>query len=147
MREITAYAIPEGTQPLLVSATSITILLPCNLRTSPRFVSSTKLADTAVVCERLVTACAIPEGTNRTSPAHSSASQRCRCPQPVSPPSCTYGLAQEEQARAGVNSRLTFTRHSFGSRPLYKNQCYYSQTPPSRGHPTRPLHRPHRCAI
>jgi len=42
---------------------------------------------------------------------------------------------------------LAFTRYSFSSRPLYKNQYYYSQIPPWFGHPTRPLHRPHYCAI
>jgi len=42
---------------------------------------------------------------------------------------------------------LTFTRHSFSSRPLYKNQYYDLQTPPSFGHPSRPPHRPRYCAI
>ena len=41
---------------------------------------------------------------------------------------------------AHVVRALTFTRYSFSSMPSYKNQYYYSQTPPSFGHPTRPLH-------
>ena len=38
-------------------------------------------------------------------------------------------------------------RYSFSSRPLYKNQYYYVQTPPLFGHPTPLLHHPHYCAI
>jgi len=46
-------------------------------------------------------------------------------------------------------SALAFTRSSFCSRPLYKNQSIaiaIATTPPSIGHPP-PLHRPHFCAI
>jgi len=35
----------------------------------------------------------------------------------------------------GGRVKLDFTRYSFSSRPLYKNQNYYSQTPPLCGHP------------
>jgi len=42
---------------------------------------------------------------------------------------------------------LAFARDSFSSRPLYKNQCYYSQTPTSCGSPLPPHHRLHCCAI
>jgi len=34
---------------------------------------------------------------------------------------------------------LAFTRYSFSSRPLYKNQYYYLQTPPLFGHLTPPF--------
>jgi len=42
---------------------------------------------------------------------------------------------------------LAITRYLFSPRPLYKIQCYYSQTPSLFGHPNHPLHRLHYCAI
>jgi len=37
-----------------------------------------------------------------------------------------------------LNCNLALTRYSFSSRPAYKNQYYYSQTPPLFGHPPAP---------
>jgi len=42
---------------------------------------------------------------------------------------------------------LAFTRYSFRSRPLYKNQHYIWKKIPMCWHPSPPLHRLHYCAI
>ena len=60
---------------------------------------------------------------------------------------CLFGSTWPSSPETSVPRDSAFTRDSFSSRPVYKNQYYYSQTPSLFGHPPPPLHHLHDCGI